>query len=122
MRRQLAEEELQQTAPPTDPDLDRAQALLEDFARFWETEPEPAERRKLILSLFAQVWAKDRRIVAVKPNPAFARYFIAATEAQTQRPKSDTGNEATIAGATGLEPAASDVTGRRSNQLSYVPA
>lgn len=45
---------------------------IEDFARFWEAEPEPAERRKLILSLFAQVWAQDRRIVAVKPNPAFA--------------------------------------------------
>jgi hypothetical protein len=122
MRRQLTEEKLQRTAPPTDPDLDRTQAFLEDFARFWETEPEPAERRKLVLSLFAQVWAKDRRIVAVKPNPVFARYFIAATEAQTQHPKSNTGGEATKAGATGLEPAASGVTGRRSNQLSYAPA
>ena len=28
----------------------------------------------------------------------------------------------TMAGATGLEPAASGVTGRRSNQLSYAPA
>jgi hypothetical protein len=27
----------------------------------------------------------------------------------------------TMAGATGLEPAASGVTGRRSNQLSYAP-
>ncbi len=27
-----------------------------------------------------------------------------------------------MAGATGLEPAASGVTGRRSNQLSYAPA
>ncbi len=27
-----------------------------------------------------------------------------------------------VAGATGLEPAASDVTGQRSNQLSYAPA
>jgi hypothetical protein len=30
--------------------------------------------------------------------------------------------EAGMAGTTGLEPATSDVTGRRSNQLSYVPA
>ena len=27
-----------------------------------------------------------------------------------------------MAGTTGLEPATSDVTGRRSNQLNYVPA
>ena len=30
--------------------------------------------------------------------------------------------EGSLAGTTGLEPATSDVTGRRSNQLSYVPA
>jgi hypothetical protein len=35
------------------------------------------------------------------------------TDAKTSVPK---------AGATGLEPAASGVTGRRSNQLSYAPA
>jgi hypothetical protein len=31
-------------------------------------------------------------------------------------------NQEGMAGTTGLEPATSDVTGRRSNQLSYVPA
>jgi hypothetical protein len=121
MRRQMMEEELQRTKPPTDPDLDRAQALLEDFARFWDAEPQPAERRKLILSLFAQVWANDGQIVAVKPNRAFARCFTAASEVRAKHPKSDADSEATIAGATGLEPAASGVTGRRSNQLSYAP-
>ena len=30
--------------------------------------------------------------------------------------------EVKMAGTTGLEPATSDVTGRRSNQLNYVPA
>jgi hypothetical protein len=56
MRRQAIEEELQRAKPPTDPDLDRAQALLEDFARFWETEPDPAERRKLLNALFDHIW------------------------------------------------------------------
>jgi DNA invertase Pin-like site-specific DNA recombinase len=112
MRRQMMEEELQRTKPPTDPDLDRAQALLEDFAQFWDTEPQPAERRKLLLSLFAQVWAKDGAIVAVKPNTAFARYFTAASEVRAKHPKGRAADEATIAGATGLEPAASGVTGR----------
>jgi hypothetical protein len=49
MRRQIIEEELQRTKPPTNPDLDRAQAILEDFAHFWDAEPNPAERRKLLL-------------------------------------------------------------------------
>jgi hypothetical protein len=75
MRRQTIEEELQRTKPPTNPDLDRAHAILEDFARFWDAEPNPAERRKLVLSLFEQVWQKDGQIVAVKPHHAFASYF-----------------------------------------------
>jgi hypothetical protein len=107
MRRRVVEEELQRAKPPTDPDLDldRAQAILEDFARFWDAEHEPAERRKLILSLFAQVWAKDNQIVAVKPNPAFANHFTAASEVRSTHPKADADDEATKAGATGVEPA-----------------
>ena len=104
MRRQMMDEELQRAKPPTDPDLDRAQAILEDFARFWDAEPNPAERRKLILSLFAQVWAKDNQIVAVKPNPAFANYFTAASEVRATHPKADAGDEATNTGATGVAP------------------
>ncbi len=107
MRRQALEEELQRTKPPTNPDLDRAAAILEDFARFWDAEPEPAERRKLILSLFEQVWQKDGRIVAVKPNHAFAAYFSAASEARASRPREPTNSEATKAGATGVKPALS---------------
>jgi hypothetical protein len=100
----MMEEELQRAKPPTDPDLDRAQAILEDFARFWDAEHEPAERRKLILSLFAQVWAKDNRIVAVKPNAAFTSYFTAASEVRATHPKADAGDEATNTGATGSVP------------------
>jgi hypothetical protein len=83
--------------------------VLADFARFWEIEASPPERRKLIASLFERVWAHDRAIVAVKPRAPFASYFRAAKQAV---PK---------AGATGLEPATSGVTGRRSNRLSYAP-
>ena len=61
------------------------------------------------------------QIVAVKPNPAFANYFTAASEVRNQHPKADAENEITNTGATGLEPATSAVTGQRSNQLSYVP-
>jgi hypothetical protein len=103
MRRQMMEEDLQRAKPPTNPDLDRAQTILEDFSRFWDAEPEPAERRKLILSLFAQVWAKDNRIVAVKPNAAFANYFTAASEVRATHPKTDAGDEAPNTGATGVK-------------------
>ena len=121
-RRQALEEELQRAAPPTHPDLDRAAALLEDFARFWQTERDPGERRKLLLSLFAQVWAKDGGIVAVKPHAAFARYFTNVAAAQSNRTKTMRKAGVPKAGATGLEPATSAVTGQRSNQLSYAPA
>ncbi len=86
--RQIIEEELQRTKPPTNPDLDRAHAILEDFARCEDAEPNPAERRKLLLLLFAQVWAKDNKIVAVKPKPAFANYFTAASGGAGHAPKS----------------------------------
>ena len=101
MRRQMPEEELQRAKPPTDPDLDRAQTILEDFTRFWDAEPEPAERRKLILSLFAQVWAKDNQIVAVKPNPVFASYFTTASEVRATHQKPTRGDEATNYGSDG---------------------
>jgi Recombinase zinc beta ribbon domain len=81
MRRQVLEEELQRLAPPVDPQLDRAQELLGDFSRFWEAEPNPAERRKLIGSLFDRVWQDGGTIVAVKPRPAFAAYFKALDQA-----------------------------------------
>jgi hypothetical protein len=61
MRRQAIEEEVQRLGTPTaDPGIDRAKALLDDFAQFWEIETEPSERRKLLLSLFEQVWAQEK--------------------------------------------------------------
>ena len=52
MRRQALEEELQRQGPPAKPAIADAKALLDEFPRFWEIETEPAERRKLLLSLF----------------------------------------------------------------------
>jgi hypothetical protein len=97
---------------------------LEDFAVFWTTEPESVERRKLLAELSQAIWQKNGQIVALKPQPPLAPYFIAIRNAQEGRlkgPKADRNSEVTKAGATGLEPATSGVTGRRSNQLSYAP-
>jgi hypothetical protein len=78
LRRQAIEEELERVGPPLDPQLDRAEATLRDFSRFWEAEPKPAQRRKLIASLFDRVWQDEGRIVAVKPREPFLCYFKAA--------------------------------------------
>jgi DNA invertase Pin-like site-specific DNA recombinase len=98
MRRQTLEEELERLTPPTDPQLDRAQELLGDFASFWNAEPDPAERRKLINSLFAHIWQDKGQIIAVKPRPAFATYFKTLDQARAASPKSGV----TKAGATGV--------------------
>jgi site-specific DNA recombinase len=82
MRRQATEEELQRLGPPSDPAIDRAKDILTDFSRFWDLETQPTERRKLLLSLFEQVWAKDGQIVAVQPHDAYLPYFRAIQTAQ----------------------------------------
>lgn len=82
MRRQAIEEEVQRLGPPAEPAIDRARAILEDFPRFWEVETQPAERRKLLLKLFEQVYAQDGRIVAVQPHEDFLPYFEAAEQTQ----------------------------------------
>ncbi len=91
MRRQAIEEELQRIGAPTDPGFDRARQLLSDFAQFWEIEKEPAERRKLVRSLFEQVWAQEGRIVAVQPRDDFLPYFQAASRARPKKRRSKQG-------------------------------
>jgi DNA invertase Pin-like site-specific DNA recombinase len=85
LRRQAIEEELERTGPPIDPHLDKAEAILADFTRFWQVETEPAERRRLIASLFDSVWQDEGKIVAVKPREPFLRYFQAADELAQRR-------------------------------------
>jgi hypothetical protein len=86
MRRQALEEELQRQGPPTKPASDRARALLNEFSRFWDLETEPAERRKLLLSLFEQIWAQNGRIVAVQPHDDFLPYFQATQQFLQHQP------------------------------------
>jgi site-specific DNA recombinase len=78
MRRQALEEEVQRIGPPIDPDIAEAEALLDDFARFWEIEDNPGERHKLLAQLFDRIWQDGGTIVAVKPRAPFACYFQAA--------------------------------------------
>jgi site-specific DNA recombinase len=85
LRRQALEDELERIGPPTDPQLDQAAALLADFGHFWEIEPSPAERRKLVAQLFERIWEHGGAIVAVKPRAAFAPYFQAADELARHR-------------------------------------
>jgi hypothetical protein len=68
MRRQALEDEVQRIGPPIDPDIARAEALLDDFARFWEIEHNPAERQKLLTRLFDRVWQDGGAIVDAKPR------------------------------------------------------
>jgi len=59
----------------TDPEPRASSATSGDL------ETQPAERHKLLLSLFEQVWAHEEQIVAVQPHDAFLPYFEAAEKA-----------------------------------------
>lgn len=87
-------------APGRLPALDRAKALLEDFGTLWQAEQDPVERRKLIATLFEQIWQKEGR--SWPSN--LARYFTTVEEAQSKHPKACLHSRVTKAGATGVEP------------------
>jgi DNA-binding transcriptional ArsR family regulator len=85
MRRQAIQDELERLEPTIDPDVAEAEQLLSNFAEFWEVESASAERRRLLLSLFEQVWEDGGRIVAVKPRCRLASYFQATAETHESR-------------------------------------
>ena len=85
LRRQTIEEELERIGPPVDPDLGAAEEVLSDFRCFWQAEPSPAERRRLIANLFERVWQDGGVIVAVKPRTPFLRYFQTTDELAKRR-------------------------------------
>jgi hypothetical protein len=110
---ELHPEELSRTRPPFEPQLEEAEELLADFGRVWTLEDDPAKRRRLIASLFDRVWQDGGAIVAVKPREAFLRYFKTADQLARRRERSAVSK----AGATGLEPATSGVTGHFGGSL-----
>jgi hypothetical protein len=89
MRRQAVQDELERLAPPADPQLAEAEKVLADFASFWDREKSPAERHRLLATLFEQVWQDDGKVVAIKPQPPFAPYFQAICES----PEKPTGTD-----------------------------
>jgi site-specific DNA recombinase len=82
MRRQAMEQEVERIGPPVDPGIANAEQLLDDFARFWQIEDNPGERRKLLAQLFERIWQDGGTIVAVKPKTPFARYFQTVADIQ----------------------------------------
>jgi site-specific DNA recombinase len=85
MRRQAVQDEIERLAPPADPQLAEAEKVLSDFASFWDREESPAERHRLLATLFEQVWQNDGQIVAIKPQPPFAAYFQTMCESPIDR-------------------------------------
>ena len=91
-------------------------ALPSSAAKFWDTETEAAERRRLVAALIDRVWQDKGVVVAVKPREPFMRDFKAADELAQRR----TRNTRSIPGATGLEPATSGVTDRQEGAPSLI--
>jgi hypothetical protein len=86
MRRQALEGEVQRLGPPTEPAHRPSPRAAGGLPRFWELETEPAERRKLLLSLLGQIWAQNGQIVAVQPHDDFLPYFQAAQQSHEHDP------------------------------------
>jgi Recombinase zinc beta ribbon domain len=98
VRRQAIEEQLERTGMPLDPRLDKAEEVLVEFGRkFWETETDASERRRLVATLIDTVWQDKGIVVAVKPREPFMRYFKAADELALRRAR----NSAVISGSDG---------------------
>jgi hypothetical protein len=68
--------------------------MLSNFGRFWDAEPSPTERRKLLASLFERIWQDGGVIVAVKPREPFTPYFLAA-ERQAAKRGDNSGSDGT---------------------------
>ncbi len=108
LRRQAIEEELERVGPPFDPELDEADELLAKFADFWDTEPAPAERS----ASSPPSSTESGKTVASSSPPSRAHPFSATSKPPTSSRGGEQDGGVSKAGATGLEPATSGVTGR----------
>jgi site-specific DNA recombinase len=88
-RRQAIDAELDNLSPGPAPDIDAARRVLDDFWLFWRQEPDPEPRRQLLQHLFERVWIDDKRIVAVRPKPAFGALFLPAAAMGKERERRD---------------------------------
>jgi hypothetical protein len=88
-RRQAIDAELDTLAPGPAPDIDAARRVLDDFSLFWRQEPGAEPRRQLLQHLFDRVWIDDKRVVAVRPKPAFAALFVSKAATGKERERRD---------------------------------
>ena len=96
--------------------------------------PEISMRKRSALSIYSHALPADTKAAAKIWNDAMADVISEARKTGAERMLANVCTRKAentevlekkrkrLAGTTGLEPATSDVTGRRSNQLNYVPA
>jgi hypothetical protein len=74
-RRDAINAELSALTPAPIPDLDQAQAVLEDFTIFWQNEADPTARRQFLSLIVENIWLDQDRVIAVQPKPPFLAFF-----------------------------------------------
>jgi hypothetical protein len=74
-RREATNAELSALTPAPIPDVDQAQAVLEDFTIFCEREADSTAKRRLLSLIFDNVWLDQDRVVAVQPQAPFLPFF-----------------------------------------------
>ena len=83
-------EELQQLAPEQDsPDvLARLKLFLTDISVAW-AEASQEHRNRLARELFEIVWAKNERVIAVRPRPELRPFFQISEDCQARSRSGD---------------------------------
>jgi hypothetical protein len=85
----VLEAELAVIEPPIVADVGDAIAALANFGWFWDQESDPAERNKILRSIFESVTVDDGMIVSVTPRDAFLPCFHFGTNGGNERERRD---------------------------------